>query len=144
MKKNSQYTIDEAADYLIEKLLELSFTLQRYDAYSTNSIYLKLDYGLCNSIRISDHNGKKHLNYMFNVLASHKGNPKKHVGDYTRYYYKMNKYQMDLMLEKIISHRERRIELYGGPLRYKKAMREQYEQNKHNKGFWSQAVLVNA
>ena len=43
------------ADYIQSKLLEYGFKIQRYNAYSTNSIYLKLDYGVCNSIRISDH-----------------------------------------------------------------------------------------
>lgn len=43
-------------------------TIHRYDAYSTNSVYLKFDYGLGNSLRISDHHGKERLNYRFNIL----------------------------------------------------------------------------
>ena len=47
------------ADSLSERFLAEGFTVHRYDAYSTSSVYLKLDCGMCNSIRISDHRGKK-------------------------------------------------------------------------------------
>ena len=59
--------LKEIAKYMQTKLLEQGFIIHRYDAYSTNSIYLKLDYGACHSIRISDHSGKKHLSYKYNV-----------------------------------------------------------------------------
>ena len=54
---------------MCELLLEKGFIVQRYDSVTTNSIYLKLDYGMCNSIRISDHKGKKHLSYMYNLRS---------------------------------------------------------------------------
>lgn len=60
-------TNQEIADYLSEELKNNGFTVHRYDAFSTKSIYLKLDYGVCNSIRISDHNGKKYLKYRYNI-----------------------------------------------------------------------------
>lgn len=60
--------LEKAADKIINKLLDLGFIVHRYDAYSTNSIYIKLDYGACNSIRISDHEGKQHLSYKYNAL----------------------------------------------------------------------------
>lgn len=44
--------------------------IHRYDSYSTNSIYLKFDYGVACSLRISDHDGKRHLRYRFNILMS--------------------------------------------------------------------------
>jgi hypothetical protein len=50
--------ISAIADAVIKELTAAGFVIQRYDAFSTNSIYLKLDYGLCNSIRISDHRQK--------------------------------------------------------------------------------------
>ena len=60
-------TNQEIADYLSEELKNNGFTVHRYDGFSTKSIYLKLDYGVCNSIRISDHNGKKYLKYRYNI-----------------------------------------------------------------------------
>lgn len=61
--------LNEIADAVIEKLCG-KVIIHRYDAYSTNSIYLKFDYGVANSLRISDHDGKQHLKYRYNILES--------------------------------------------------------------------------
>lgn len=61
-------TIQSIADSLTHTLSQAGFTIQRYDASTTDSIYLKLDYGVGNSIRISNHTGKKHLNYRYNII----------------------------------------------------------------------------
>lgn len=55
------------AEHVINKLYG-KVIIHRYDAYSTNSIYLKFDYGVANSLRISDHPGKQHLKYRFNLM----------------------------------------------------------------------------
>lgn len=52
------------------KRLSGKVIIHRYDAFSTNSIYLKFDYGVANSLRISDHDGKHHLRYRYNILMS--------------------------------------------------------------------------
>ena len=57
----------QIAKVLVQKLLDMGFTVHRYNAVTTNSIYLKLDYGVCCGIRIADHNGKKKYHYRFNV-----------------------------------------------------------------------------
>lgn len=63
----------DIADTLIQKLTNIGFIIHRYDAYSTSSIYLKLDYGLTCGIRIADHNGKKKYRYRFNIMKNYKG-----------------------------------------------------------------------
>ncbi|MBM7715323.1 hypothetical protein JOC94_002310 [Bacillus thermophilus] len=57
--RKNQKELQETADYIIARLKKKGIVIQRYDSYSTNSIYLKLDYGVSNSVRISDHKGKK-------------------------------------------------------------------------------------
>lgn len=47
------------ADSLQRSLINNGFVVQRYNAYSTDNIYLKLDYGVCNSIRVSDRQHEK-------------------------------------------------------------------------------------
>ena len=42
----------QIAKVLVQKLLDMGFTVHRYNAVTTNSIYLKLDYGVCCGIRI--------------------------------------------------------------------------------------------
>lgn len=62
-------SLNDIADAVIDKLRG-KVIIHRYDSFSTNSIYLKFDYGVANSLRISDHDGKRHLRYRFNILES--------------------------------------------------------------------------
>lgn len=63
----------DIANTIIPKLLDMDFIVHRYDAYSTSSIYLKLDYGVACGIRIADHPGKKKYRYRFNIIKDFKG-----------------------------------------------------------------------
>lgn len=63
----------DVVNILTTKLLDMGFIVHRYDAYSTSSIYLKLDYGLSCGIRIADHPGKKKYSYRFNVIKDYNG-----------------------------------------------------------------------
>lgn len=57
----------KVADYAIEIMKGQGVVVQRYDAKSTQSIYLKFDYGIANSLRISDHEGRNKLTYKYNI-----------------------------------------------------------------------------
>lgn len=59
--------LSKIADRLQACLVERGFVVHRYDAITSRSVYLKLDYGACGSIRISDHEGYRHLKYMWNI-----------------------------------------------------------------------------
>lgn len=132
--------IDNLAEQIITRLKAENFTIQRYNAYSTNSIYLKLDYGLCNSIRISDHKGKKNLDYRYNLLSHYKTistqtSPRGHL----RLYYPFS--EVDTMLHRILKDREEKVAKYG-ELGYVTIMNSSKKKNQDAKGFWSKAVLV--
>ena len=81
--------VKNKADAIVSILKDKGFVIQRYDAYSTDSVYLKLDYGVCNSIRISDHEGKKHLCYRYNMIIGGENNIVEEK--YIRYYFNENK-----------------------------------------------------
>lgn len=57
----------EISKQIIDQMKAKGVIVHRYDSYSTNSVYLKFDYGAAYSLRISDHKGKKHLKYRFNI-----------------------------------------------------------------------------
>lgn len=120
-------------------LIEAGFVVQRYDAYSTNSIYLKLDYGLCNSIRISDHKGKKHLSYKYNLRCDIKKYHKER-DKFTRYFYPFE--QRKNLIEHIKYDRRQKIYQLGSIEEYRDIMNIEKNLNKNNKGFWQQAYLV--
>lgn len=59
--------IKDVADYAAEFMKGQGVVVQRYDATSTKSIYIKFDYGLAHTMRISDHTGIEHLHYKYNL-----------------------------------------------------------------------------
>ena len=132
-------TIKEVAHEIENRLLSAGVIIQRYNAYTTGSIYLKFDYGLANSIRISDHTGKKHLSYMFNI-GSDIETPHTVRDKFTRYYYPIS--ALDEAVRHILRHRERRIMQFSNLDSYSAAMFAAKEINLGNKGFWSKAYIV--
>lgn len=89
----------EVVNYLVEKLLEMGFVIHRYDAYSTSSIYLKLDSGLSCGIRIADHPVKKKYNYRFNIIKDYVGDKVIIKDGLICYFYNFN--ELDSVLEKV-------------------------------------------
>ena len=51
--------LKEATLEIVEELKRAGVTIQFYKARSSESYYLQLDHGVCGSIRISDHEGKR-------------------------------------------------------------------------------------
>ena len=127
------------ADMLIKQLKAEGFHILRYDAYSTNSIYLKLDYGMCNSIRIAGHPGKQHLSYRYNI------------GDYIQKYEKiirefpMEFYpatEADALIKAIKKNRADKLQKYGRD-NYDYFMQKNRLENADNeKGFWAKARAI--
>ena len=128
----------EIAQYIEYKLLKQGFIIHRYDSYSTCSIYLKLDYGVMNSIRISDHKGKKHLSYRYNIENGIKiARWYKDDKGFWRYNCPNNKEEIDKLIEIIMTGKINK-KLYGEQ-RYNDLMLEYKNKSANEKGFWQQA-----
>lgn len=130
-------TIKRAAEYVIERLKSASCKVMRYDSYSTNSVYLKIDDGVAGTLRISDHKGKKHLKYTYNLVAGVKFEKKVEKG-VPRYFAPFT-YIVELV-DKILLDRSKRIQDYGE--RYELFMKMNRERGAKQKGFWKQAKYV--
>lgn len=131
--------LKELADYLCKRLIAEGFTVQRYDAYKTDSIYLKLDFGVCNSIRISDHPGKRYLKYRYNIGSFAKEYRYKNKRGFPRLYFCQD--QTDALIEQILRDRESKLKRYGAD-RYRKYAEENRVKNSQRKGFWRQSWIV--
>lgn len=131
--------LNSLADSIAKRLIEEGFTVQRYNAYTTNSIYLKLDYGVCNSIRISDHPGKRYLKYRYNI-GSFVKEYRKEKDKFDRFYYRADKSKN--MIKKIIEDREAKKSRYGED-GYIRLMQKSKSENAGTLGFWSKDVLLN-
>lgn len=133
--------LKEIATKIITTLKAEGIIIQRYDAYSTNSIYLKLDYGMCNSIRISDHKGKAGLSYRYNVRTD----MRKYLDEtdsrgFPRHYYPSD--QVERMIRQIMVRRLEVQAKSGGTTGYQMYMKMNKIKNQGEAGFWKESVLV--
>lgn len=139
-RHRQQKHLDSLAAYIIRELKKEGITIQRYDSYSSMSIYLKLDFGVLNSIRISDHDGKKHLAYRYNLLTHlSKFQWQRTEQGWPRYFFPNN--QVNEMLAKIKQDRMVKMAVLG-PEDYEQKMDEYYRRGQVTPGFWQQAVIV--
>ena len=125
-------------DYMYKLLNDLdreAFILQYYEAYSTSSCYIKLDYGVSNSIRIADHKGKDKYPYRFNLMI----NLNKSYENNGRSYYSIEDY--DKMISDIKKFRDEQLNKYG--FSYYEYMLNNKKDAKNKKGFWSKAKTYN-
>ena len=132
-------TTQEIADEVIHTLLnaEPDIVIHRYDACSSNSIYLKFDYGVANSLRISDHTGKQHLNYMFNINNNIKRQHTEYH-NFTMYFYTFD--QVQELCDHIVKRRNSKATRSNG--KYINIMREYEHKSANEKGFWNKAVKI--
>jgi len=61
--------IEEAAYFLAEECKKEGMVVHMYKSSTSNSIYLKFDWGVAHSLRISDHKGIEKYHYKFNLIA---------------------------------------------------------------------------
>lgn len=101
----------EIASILVDKLKKLGFIVHRYNSVTTNSIYLKLDFGVCCGIRIADHNGKKKYHYRFNVIKDFKGDKIVNFNNLVSYFFTFE--EIPQLLQKVQEERELKIKKYG-------------------------------
>jgi hypothetical protein len=133
--------LQSLAEHLQSLLIDAGFVVHRYDAISTCSIYLKMDFGLVGSLRVSDHPGKKHLEYSFEIGPHIKAHHKKQgsFGKWMRYYPADGSKKLLRHVQEVRKERENAA---GGPLEYFIQMQE-LDLNRHNKkGFWQGARRV--
>ena len=131
--------IRDLATEVAQKLVEAGFVVHRYNAYSTQSVYLKLDYGVANSIRISNHKGKEKLSYRYNIMVGEKKYREDLKGKYPRYYYPAEK--VDELLCRIDKERKMKV-MSMGQERYKALMKQYENEGKNAPGSWQKAKKV--
>ena len=116
---------------IINYLSNLGISIHIYHAFSTNSIYIKLDYGVLGSIRISDHDGKERYKYKYNVRTD----IKEYYEENNRKYYPSNKIE-NLICDILLEHNEKLHD------RDYNKIKERYKNNKKDVSFWKQCKAI--
>jgi hypothetical protein len=138
--KELQKCIQHRVDIIIQLLIDNGFAIQRYDAISTNSVYLKVDYGVCNSIRISDHIGYSHLAYRYEMLIG-KMNGREHIKKNGYWCTRYGAKNYNELIDDIVRSREKKLQKYGFD-GYDRLIDIQIKNNKNKPGFWRYAKLI--
>ena len=127
-------------EQIINELKKYDFVISTYHSYSTSSIYIKLDYGVSNTIRLSDHKGYDYLSYKYNIrMDISKDYVEKDKNGYIRYY--IAPQNIDTFIQHTIRERETRIRRIGLP-KYKEWMKRNYDTNNETPGFWSKCKEI--
>ena len=114
---------------IVEYLKNLGISIHVYHAFSTSSIYIKLDYGALGSIRISDHKGKKKYHYKYNIGNDIKKYEEKLENNHWRKYYPANEVE-NLICDILLEHNSKIHK--GNYLQVK----QKYKENKKDVSFW--------
>lgn len=130
--------VEDLAERLAARPKREVFTVHRYDAATTKSIYLKLDYGLGNSIRISDHEGKDYA-YRFNIGTWIECRRDDYSGEHVRSHYAP--FDFETMVADIVRARYERKRHYGERA-YSKRMEKFRQSRDKPHGFWRNARRV--
>lgn len=132
--------LEALADEIQEKLLGMGFTVHRLDAFTTNSVYLKVDRGVCHSIRVSDHMGKKHLKHRYNIGTFVKKFRSVH-DMHRRYYFTVD--EVDRLVKFVKHDRVHQIDVPGGSEAYKEQVRMFRKRGEAmTEGFWTKCWEV--
>lgn len=134
------------ADELTERFIDQGFVVQRYD--SKYSVYIKLDFGLGYSIRVSNHKSRKRTaryEYRYNI-----GPHIDHM--YSTEYLRMDGRlverlyyppgELDVLVDDAVQAKSERLFKYGDSA-YKRYMDENKKKIDPSKlGFWGRSVLM--
>lgn len=123
MRRNQEI---EVSNKLIKDLRDKGFEIHKYYAKTTKSIYLKLDYGVCCGIRISDHKGKKKYRYKFNLIKQYNGPKQVNDRGYLRLFYDYS--NINELVNDVQDEKKEKINKYG-ICNYQKYMRKNSKDN---------------
>lgn len=128
--------IHEAARRISRTLIHNGCVIHRYDAFVSNSVYIKVDAGVVCSIRLSDHPGYE---YRFNYMAQVPGDQVLcHSEGTLRFHYQSG--AVDQLILDVLTLRQDRMELYAD---YQGLIKQNLEEGRKQDGFWQKAYCVN-
>ena len=130
-------TTEEATLLLIKYLTNKSpeLIIHYYHSYTSNSIYLKLDYGAANSIRISDHDKSDNgYNYKYELRTDKTLSWHRFENKIYKIMYPAT--QIEQLAKKIIKERDKKLKEKGQSYINEKNKRKQYMNSDKSKKFY--------
>lgn len=131
--------IKRLAGGIAKALAREGFTVHRYDAETTDSVYLRLDWGACNTIRVSDHPGYAHAGNRYNI-GPWIEMPMRTEEKYPRFYWPEDR--SAALIAKCIADRDARIGWSGRGGYDAIVAKKRREARKSRSKFWERARKV--
>ena len=131
--------VEQSIEGLIQSLKEMKIHVLRGEDPKTNTIYLKLDWGVLSTIRISDQIDSGKYSYKYNVIIGAKKGSVKQENGVTREYYTLR--ELKALFSSIEIEREEKLYKYG-QTNYQKYIRSNQQQTHQQKGFFENAKQV--
>ena len=128
---------EEATDLLIQYLKEKcpDIIIHYYHSYTSNSIYLKLDYGAANSIRISDHDKSDNgYNYKYELRTDKELSWHRFENGIYKIMYPAT--QIEQLANKIIKERDKKIKAIGQAYINEMDKKKRYMNSDRSKKFY--------
>ena len=128
---------EEATDKLINHLTNKcpDMIIHYYHSYTSNSIYIKLDYGAANSIRISDHDKADNgYNYKYELRTDKTLSWHRFENDTYKIMYPAT--QIEQLANKIIKERDKKIQEKGQSYKNELNKRKKYMDSEKSKKFY--------
>ena len=128
---------EEATDKLINYLTDKcpDMIIHYYHSYTSNSIYIKLDYGTANSIRISDHDKADNgYNYKYELRTDKTLSWHRFENDIYKIMYPAT--QIEQLANKIIKERDKKMQEKGQSYINELKKRKDYMDSDKSKKFY--------
>lgn len=143
MERGMVKRIAGAEKLLIEKLLQNDFKVMIYDSRTTNSIYIKVDFGILDTIRISDHDVPKHKRACeYNIVPDICSYPQVRMQDGKKVLYATDDDIGVTMITTMLLSKRRKIRRMYGKTKYLEHIYERRQSMQGHDGFWEHAMEI--
>jgi len=136
-------TLKQVIDAVLEHAVKNDIIVHQYKAKTSNSVYLKFDFGVLNTLRVSDHKGKRKYPYKYE-LSSHRSETvsvKKFYKGNEFYVYKMCFDDLDLFLDILVEERNEKLAKFGES-GYAAILKKKQHTSVDDSYFYRRATLV--
>lgn len=136
-------TTEQVAELLIDELMNKcpDIIIHYYHSYTSNSIYLKLDYGTASSIRISDHDKSDNgYNYKYELRIDKTLSWHRFEDNIYKIMYPAS--QVEQLASKIIKEREKKMNVKGEGYKNELNKRKNYMNSDKSKRFYKMCSEV--
>lgn len=136
-------TTEQVAELLIDELMNKcpDIIIHYYHSYTSNSVYLKLDYGAASSIRISDHDKSDNgYNYKYELRIDKSLSWHRFEDNIYKIMYPAT--QVEQLASKIVKEREKKMNVKGEGYKNELNKRKNYMNSDKSKRFYKMCSEV--